>query len=62
MTYEDLAKKIADMTPEQRGSDVTIVDMETNEGFGSVNLSFVEPESDEDFGLDDNHPFIYFSS
>jgi hypothetical protein len=61
MTYLELAKRILfEMTEEQRNCDVTLVDVEFSEAFPAI-LSFVE-EDQENFGLDNNQPFLYPSS
>lgn len=60
MTYRELAAKLNEFTDSQLDCSVTIVDMENTEGYGAE-LSFVDYSvTDEDFGLDDNHPFLYF--
>ena len=56
MTYEELAKKIAVMTPEQRNCDVTVLNFVEQE-FYRVNLLDYTNEFDED-KLDPDHPFL----
>ncbi len=57
MTYNELEKIIANMTAEQRGSDVTIRDEEDE--FFAVSGFEINDYTDV---LDEEHPFLTFSS
>lgn len=54
MTWEKLAEHIANMTVEQRQTDVTILDVEENEFFRVQEIDVVEGQDI----LDPNHPYL----
>lgn len=61
MTYKQLAETILTWSEEQQCADVTIVDFENATAY-AAGLSFVEDDETgelDDFGLDNNHPFLY---
>lgn len=58
MTYEQLAERISKMTPEQKGSTVTLMDHD--EEFFDARLQFNDETEDNPSAgiLDENHPFL----
>ena len=56
MTWDELKAHIEVMDEEQRGTDVTVYDMEMGEFFKVLDIDF----SQEDDVLDKNHPFLNF--
>jgi len=60
MTHRELAHLILSpsFSEDQKDSDLTIVNMNDQESF-RAKLSFVsDDKNDDDFGLDDGHPFF----
>ena len=64
MTWNELAQKIAQMTPEQRGTDATVVDLVSDEVFPIKDFvtKWTNPiDRDRVDGiLDENHPYLTF--
>lgn len=60
MTWKQLADKIAQMTEDQKNTDVTIVDPLLSEAF-PVKPAVMTEES-EGFGLDENHPYLMMNN
>jgi hypothetical protein len=58
MTYIELLREIAIMTPEQQSQDVTVFVSGVNEYYGLANypLCFTDPAVED--VLDPNHPYL----
>lgn len=61
MTYIEFAELILSWDEQKQNCDLTIVDLDSQEAY-QAELSFVEPDESgesDDYGLEDNHPFLY---
>jgi len=61
MNWKALAEKIAKMTPEQQGTDVTVLLSDSNEFQAAHGLGFNEQKNNMDnFDvLDPDHPYLF---
>lgn len=55
MTWKELAEKIANMSEDQKRTDVTLYDHENGEFCALLNLHFTDKDEDR---LDPGHPYL----
>jgi len=56
MTWKQLAQKISELSEAQQNTDVTVVESGLLEALPVV--PFLKTEDSEEFGLDENHPYL----
>jgi len=58
MTWNELIEEIKTWTPEQRGTEVTVFEAQSDEFYKVTTAAFNDPGEHGSAALDDNHPYL----